>query len=140
MRRILTWILWILLIVALAAVVYFVWTQFFGGGDDEEVVGTVVVLECNSECADRGQCGRTVGAPQVAVVLGGLDGPVVAPEQFDRFIVAGASVEVKETRSEKMEQANGKQFDQQFSRVEFRNSIGDIQKTGWFADWCIQHP
>jgi hypothetical protein len=139
MRRILTWILWILLIVALAAVVYFVWTQFFGG-DDEEAVGTIVVLECSSECSERGQCGRTQDAPQVEVVLGGLDGPIVEPQQHDRFIVAGATVEIKETRSEKMEQANGRQFDQQFSRVEFRNTMGDIQKTGWFADWCIRYP
>ena len=139
MRRILTWILWLLLFVALAAVVYFVWTQFFGG-DDGETIGTSVVLECTSECAERGQCGLTQDAPQVTVVLGGLDNPIVEPQQHNRFIVSGATVEVKEIRSEKLEQANGRQFDQQFSRVEFRNSIGDIQKTGWFADWCIRNP
>lgn len=140
MRRILTWLLWILLIVALAAVVYFVWTQFFGGGEEEEVVGTSVILVCSSACKEHGQCGTTVDAPQVEVVLGGLDAPAVEPNTHDRFIPAAATVEIKETRSEKLEQTNGRQYDQQFSRVEWRNSIGDIQKTGWFADWCIEYP
>lgn len=139
MRRILTWALWILLIVALAAVVYFVWTQFFGS-NDEEAVGSSVTLECSSACADYGQCGTTVDSPNVPVVLGGLDGPTVEAQTHDRFIPAGATVEIKETRSERLEQSNGRQFDQQFSRVEWRNAIGDIQKTGWFADWCIEQP
>ena len=139
MRRVLTWILWILLIVALAAVIYFVWTRFFVS-DDGEVIGSMVVLECNSDCAERGQCGVTQDPPQVDVVLGGLDSPIVERDQHDRFIVAGASVEIKETRSEKLEDASGRQFDHQFARVEFRNAMGDIQKTGWFAEWCIRYP
>ncbi len=139
MRRIISWLLWILLIVAIAAVVYFVWTQFFGNGA-EEAVGSTAVLACTNECAARGQCGTTVESPKVEVVLGGLDGPVVEPQQHDRFIPAGATVEIKETRSEKLEQINGRQFDETFSRVEWRNTIGDIQKTGWFANWCIQVP
>lgn len=137
MRRILTWLLWILLFLALAAAAYFVWTLIFGG-DDEEVVGSSVRLECTSECSQHGQCGITVESPKVKVVLGGVDAPIVEPLQHDRFILAGVTVEVKETRTEKVEQLNGRQFDQQFSRVEWRNAMGDIQKTGWFADWCIQ--
>lgn len=138
MRRVLTWLLWIILVVALAAVIYFVWTQFISGGNEE--VGTSVILECSTACRDYGQCGKTVGPPEVEVVLGGLDQPAVAPNTHNRFIPAGVTVEVKETRTERLEQANGRQFDQQFSRVEWRNSIGDIQKTGWFADWCVRAP
>ncbi len=139
MRRILTWALWILLIVALAAVIYFVWTQLIADGD-EELVGTSVTLVCSAECKDRGQCGRTLESPQLEVVLGGLDGPAVEANTHDRFIPAGATVEIKETRTEKVEQINGRQFDEDFSRVEWRNNIGDIQKTGWFANWCIEQP
>ena len=139
MRRILTWLLWILLIVALGAVVYFVWTQLFGS-DDEEVVGSSVILECTPACTEHGQCGTTEESPKVKVVLGGLDAPAVEPQTHDRFIPAGVTVEIKETRTEKLEQVNGRQYDQEFSRVEWRNTIGDIQKTGWFADWCIKYP
>jgi hypothetical protein len=139
MRRILTWILWIILIVALAAVIYFVWVQFFGS-DDEEAVGSLVILECTSACTEHGQCGTTQESPKVQVVLGGIDEPVVEPLMHDRFILAGVTVEIKEARSEKLEQVNGRQYDQGFSRVEWRNSIGDVQKTGWIADWCISNP
>ena len=139
MRRILTWLLWILLIVAVGAVVYFVWTQFFGGGD-EEIVGSSVILECTAACSEHGQCGTSEESPKVEVVLGGLDGPAVEPQTHDRFIPSGVTVEIKETRTERLEQVNGRQYDQAFSRVEWRNSIGDIQKTGWFADWCIKYP
>jgi hypothetical protein len=139
MRRILTWALWILLILALAAVIYFVWTQFFGGGD-EKAIGSFVILECTSACTQHGQCGTTEESPKVPVVLGGVDAPVVEPLKQDRFIPAGVTVEVKETRTERLEQVNGRQYDQDFSRVEWRNAIGDVQKTGWFADWCISNP
>ncbi len=56
MRRILTWFLWIFLIVAIGVVIYFVWTQVFAG-NEHEAVGSSVKLECTKECADRGQCG-----------------------------------------------------------------------------------
>jgi hypothetical protein len=131
--------LWILLIVALAAVVYFVWTQFFAG-DDEEVVGSAVILECTAACTEHGQCGMSEESPKVEVVLGGLDAPAVEPNTHDRFIPSGVTVEIKETRTERLEQVNGRQYDQDFSRVEWRNTIGDIQKTGWFANWCIKYP
>ena len=137
MRRILTWLLWVFLFIVLAVVIYWVWTQFFAG-DEEDVVGSVVKLECTSECAARGQCGTTVESPKVDVVLGGLDAPIVEPKQHDRYIPAGVTVEIKDTRSERLEQVNGRQFDQTFSRVEWRNTMGDVQKTGWFADWCVQ--
>lgn len=139
MRRVLTWLLWILLVVILAAVIYFVWTQFISGGN-EEVVGNSVVLDCTTACRDHGQCGTTVGPPEVEVVLGGLDQPAVSAETHNRFIPVGVMVEIKETRSEQLEQANGRQFEQGFSRVEWRNTIGDVQKTGWFADWCLVTP
>lgn len=139
MRRVLTWMLWILLVVALGAVIYFVWTQFFRGSD-EEAVGTSVTLVCSADCRDYGQCGTTVELPGVEVVLGGLDAPAVEAQTHDQFIPAGATVEIRETRSERLEQANERQFDENFHRVEWRNSIGDIQKTGWFADWCVKYP
>ncbi len=137
-RRILTWFLWIFLIVAIGAVVYFVWTQVFAGNEDE-VVGSSVKLACTEECADRAQCGTTIEAPERVVVLGGLDAPIVEPLKHDIFILVGAEVEVKDTRSETLEQVNGRQFDQTFSRVEWRDSIGGIMKTGWFANWCIEN-
>ena len=139
MRRILTWILWALLVVALGAVVYFVWTQFFGG-NEQEAVGSNVKLVCSADCRSYGQCGTTVELPGIEVVLGGLDAPIAAANEHNQFIPAGAIVEVRETRSEKLEQVNGRQFDLNFFRVEWRNSIGDIQKTGWFAEWCVENP
>lgn len=138
MRRIFTWILWIVLFLILAAVIYFVWTQFFGKGEGS--VGGTVQLVCNSSCAERGQCGTTVSSPHVEVVLGGIDGPVLEANRHDRFIVSGATVEVKETWTGEVEQADGRTFNETFSRVEFRNSFGDVQKTGWFPDWCIKYP
>lgn len=138
MRKILTWILWIILFLILAAVVYFVWTRFFGA--DEESVGGTVVLECNSDCAARGQCGTTVNSPQAMVVLGGIDRPILEAGKHDRFIVSGATVEVKETWTGEVEQANGRVTNEKFSRVELRNNFGDIMKTGWFPDWCIKYP
>ncbi len=138
MRKILTWALWIILILILAAVVYFVWTRFFA--NDEEAAGGTVELVCNTECANRGQCGTTVNDPQVQVVLGGLDSPTVDPAMHDVFIISGAVVEVRETWTGEVEQANGRRFNETFSRVEFRNNFGDIAKRGWFPDWCIQYP
>lgn len=138
MRKILTWVLWIGLFFILAAVIYFVWTQFFG--NPEEPVGGMVHLECSSDCAARGQCGTLVNPPQTEVVLGGIDGPVLERDQHDRFINSGAEVEVKETWTGEVEQINGRTFNETFSRVEFRNTFGDVQKTGWFPDWCIKYP
>lgn len=139
MRKIFTWVLWIILILILAAVVYFVWTRFFVN-NDEEAAGGTVELVCSSECANRGQCGTTVNDPQIQVVLGGLDSPIIDAGMQNVFIISGAVVEVKETWTGEVEQVNGRRFNEQFSRVEFRNSFGDIQKTGWFPDWCIQYP
>ena len=138
LRKIFTWILWIVLFLIIAAVVYFVWTQFSGGG--EESVGGTVVLDCSSECADRAQCGTTVNSPQAQVVLGGLDGPILAANTHDVFIISGTTVEVKETWTGEVQQANGRKFDEKFSRVELRNNFGDVQKTGWFPDWCVKYP
>jgi len=138
MSRIFTWLLWGLLILVLAAVIYFVWLQFFG--TDEEVIGSSVILECTSACTEHGQCGTFEETPNVQVVLGGVDAPVVEPHKHDSYILAGVTAEIKEARTEKLEQVNGRQYDQEFSRVEWRNAIGDIQKTGWFADWCISNP
>jgi hypothetical protein len=138
MRKIFTWILWFFLFVILAAVIYFVWTQFFGGGEDS--AGGTVVLDCNSECAARAQCGTTVNSPQVPVVLGGLDGPVLAANLHDLFIASGVTVEVQETWTGEVQQADGRTFNEKFSRVEFRNNFGDIQKAGWFPDWCVKYP
>ena len=104
------------------------------------IVGSAVILECTAACSEHGQCGTTEESPKVEVVLGGLDGPAVEPQKHDRFMPSGVTVEIKETRTERLEQVNGRQYDQEFSRVEWRNSIGDIQKTGWFADWCISYP
>lgn len=138
MRRILTWILWIVLFIILAAVIYFVWTQFFRDG--EESAGGTVELVCSADCADRGQCGTMVNSPQAKVVLGGIDSPVLASGMHDQFIISGAVVEVRETWTGQVEQANGRVFSEKFSRVEFRNNFGDIQKTGWFPDWCVKYP
>jgi hypothetical protein len=139
MSRLVTLLVWILVIIGLAAVVYFFWARFFAA-DNELAVGSVATLECTSTCAEHGQCGTTVELPQAKVVLGGLDGPIVEPQQHNQFIPAGVEVTIKDTTSEELKQTNGRQFSQTFSRVEWRNAIGDIQKAGWFADWCVQAP
>jgi hypothetical protein len=141
MSWIVKWSVAFLVIVGFFVVAYFFWTQFFAGESDL-IVGSSATLECTAECAERGQCGTTVNSPKIDVILGGIDFPIVAPEQHNRFlpvIPEGTEVEIKETRSEVLEQiSNGRQFDQTFSRVEWRNPIEDVQKAGWVADWCIR--
>ncbi len=137
MRRILIVLAWILLFVVIAALVYFVWTRFINRETDISI-GSTVTLECTSECQQHGQCGTSTESPKIDVILAGLDQPTVEPLKHDTFIPAGVKVTVRDSRSEKLQQTNERQFDQQFSRVEWRNSIGDIQRTGWIADWCIK--
>ena len=123
-----------LIVVGLLVVGYFFYTLLFPT-EEELVVGSTAKLECTTECAERGQCGTLISE----VILGGIDAPIVEKDWHDRYIPAGAEVEIKEKRSEVLEEiSSSRQFDQTFSRVEWRNPAGDIQKTGWIADWCIQ--
>ena len=123
-----------LIIVGLLVVGTFFYTLFFPE-EEELTVGSSAKLECTTECAERGQCGTLISK----VILGGIDAPIVEKDRHDRYIPAGAEVEIKDKRSEVLLPIDGgKQFDQSFSRVEWRNPAGDIQKTGWIADWCIR--
>ncbi len=138
MRRILTWALWIILILAVIGVAFAAWRYLTGGSDPP--AGEQVIMVCSNDCAERGQCGTTTGEPDILVVLGGKDSPVVEPEQHDIFFPAGASVEIKESMQVTLQEQDGRQFDQTFSRVEFRNPIGDIAEIGWVAEWCVERP
>ncbi len=138
MRKILTWALWLLLILAVIGVGYFAW-QYLSGGS-EPPVGEQVVLVCSTECAGRGQCGTSMGEPELPVVLGGKDGPVVEPQQHDVFFLANSSVEIKQSMEVMLKAEDGREFEHSFSRVQFVNPIGDIAETGWVAEWCIERP
>ena len=138
MRRLLTYALWVILILAAIAVVIFVWRRFSGG--DEDPIGGTVQLECTNDCAAYGQCGSLVDDPGVQVVLGGLESPKVDPGSHNTFFPNLVTVEVRETRNETIEQVNGRQFEQKFTRIEQRNNFGDVIGTGWVADWCIRYP
>jgi hypothetical protein len=138
MRRLLTWALWIILILAVLGVAYAAW-RFFTA-DSQPPAGEVVTAVCSKECAQRGQCGTTVEEPEAPVVLGGKDGPVVEPHQHNVFFPSGSSVEVKENMKVALKEEDGREFEHKFSRVEFRNPIGDIAQTGWIPEWCIERP
>lgn len=138
MRRILTWALWLFLILAVIAVAYYAWQYL--AGDSEPPAGEQVILTCNTECADRGQCGTAQGEQEAPVVLGGTEGPVVEPKQHDVFFLAGTSVEIKQSMEATLIDTEGREFQHTFSRVEFVNPLGDIAATGWVAEWCIERP
>jgi hypothetical protein len=137
MRKILTWALWIFLILAVIAVAYFAWTRLISPPD--EPAPEIVTLVCSNECAGRGQCGTAQGDGEKPVVLAGKDGPVVEPNQHDVFFISGSSVEVKDSMEVMLvEVEGGENFPQTFSRVEWVNPMGDIVQTGWVAEWCIE--
>lgn len=137
MRRILTWALWLILIVGIGAVAYFAWQYFTG---DEQPENEQVILVCSEECAERGQCGTSQGEIEAPVVLGGRNGPVVEPQQHDAAFLAGTSAELKESAEVTLVEDGGREFKQTFSRIEFVNPMGDIAESGWVADWCIERP
>jgi hypothetical protein len=138
MRKLLTWGLWLILILAVIGVGYYAW-RYLAGGSQPPVPEPVIAV-CSTECAERGQCGTTVESPEAPVVLGGLDGPVVEPQQHDVFFVAGSTVEIKAEVQVDLVDSDGREFKHKFSRVEFRNPTGDIVQTGWIPEWCIERP
>lgn len=138
MRRILTWALWITLILIVIGVGYYAWQYL--SDDSEPPAGEQVIMVCGTECSERGQCGTAQGEYDAPVVLGGKDGPVVEPRQHDVFFLAGTAVEIKDSMEATLVDTDGREFQQTFSRVEFVNPMGDIAETGWVAEWCIERP
>lgn len=137
MRKLLTWGLWIILILAVIGVSYYAWTRLINPPEDPGP--ELVTLVCNKECAGRGQCGTAQGDDERPVVLGGKDGPIVAPKQHDVFFPSGSSVVVKSSmEATVVEGETGEPFQHTFSRVEWVNPMGDIAETGWVAEWCIE--
>jgi hypothetical protein len=137
MRKLLTWALWIILILAIIGVAYYAWTRLFN--PPEETAPEIVTLVCNKECADRGQCGTAQGDDDRLLVLGGKDGPIVEANQHDVFFISESTVEVKESMEVMLSEVEGEEaFSQTFSRVEWLNPMGDITETGWVAGWCIE--
>jgi hypothetical protein len=137
MRRILTWALWLLLIVAVIGAGIAVWRYL---SNDAPPAGEQVIISCSQECADRAQCGTTTGEQEVRVVLGGKNSPTVEANGHDVFFLHGTSVEIKERMEVTLKDADGEEFTHTFDRVEFRNAIGDIAETGWIPEWCIERP
>jgi len=139
MRRLLTYALWFVVIVAAIAIIIFIWRRLTV--DNQDTVGGTVQLECNDACADYGQCGTLVDEPAVTVVLGGLESPKVDAGSQDVFFPNMVTVEIRETREETLEQlSTGRQFQVKFSRIEQRNNFGDVVGTGWVPDWCVRYP
>lgn len=139
MRKILTWILWLILFAAVIAAGYFAW-RFLTGGSSEEPAPEPVTVVCSPRCAESGQCGTTVEEPELQVVLGGKDGPVVEPQQHDVLFIAGSTVEIRNSMDVTLIDQEGKEFTAPFYRVEFRNAMGDIAETGWVPKWCTEEP
>ena len=135
MRRIITWVIWIIVIAAIIGAAYFAW-QYFSGDESEEPVP--VTLVCSQECADRGQCGEAQSGNDAVVVLGGKDGPAVEANQHDVVFLAGSAATVRSSMEVTLLDSDGREFKETFSRVEALNPMGDIAETGWVADWCIE--
>lgn len=139
MRKILTWGLWIALILAVIGVAYWAWRNLINTPD--EPAPEIVTLVCSRECAERGQCGTAQGDNQAPVVLGGKDGPIVEPKQHDVFFISESSVEVKGKMEVTLVEREGEvEIKHTFSRVEWVNPMGDVVETGWVAEWCIERP
>ncbi|MFN2137074.1 MAG: hypothetical protein ACK2UK_14030 [Candidatus Promineifilaceae bacterium] len=138
MRRILTWALWLIVLAGIVAAGYFAWRYF--SGSEEETAGEQVIVTCSTECAERAQCGTTMGDEETLVVLGGEDGPVVAANQHDMYFQSGVTVEVKDSMEVELRDTDGRTFSSNFSRVQLTNPIGDIVDTGWIPEWCIERP
>lgn len=138
MRKILTYVFWIILIIGLFALGYAAYRYFFAS-EDQASLPTQVFLECSTDCRDRGQCGVTEDDEAVQVILGAADGPAVEPDSHDRYFVEGTAVEVLATQMRELEQVDGFRFEHKFSNVEERNAFGDIVRTGWVADWCVRY-
>jgi hypothetical protein len=138
MRKLLTWALWLILILAVIGVGYFAWRYFTGG--DEPPVGEQVNVTCSKECAERAQCGTLVGGDESPVVLGNQNSPTVAAQAHDAFFPSGASVEIRDAMDVTLKDVDGREFKQTFSRVRLLNPIGDIAETAWIPDWCIERP
>jgi uncharacterized low-complexity protein len=135
MRRILTWALWVLIIVAVIGAAYFAWQYL---SQDETQEPEQVTLVCSQECAERGQCGEAQGGNDAAVVLGGKDAPAVEANQHDVVFLAGSRANVQSSMEATLIDNDGREFTQSFSRVEALNPMGDIAETGWVAEWCIE--
>ncbi|MEJ2754211.1 MAG: hypothetical protein P8169_16290, partial [Chloroflexota bacterium] len=121
MRRIVTWAIWIIVILAIIGAAYFAW-QYFSGDENEEP--EQVTLVCSQDCADRGQCGEAQSGNDAAVVLGGKDGPAVEANQHDVVFLAGSAATVRGSMEATLLDSDGREFNQTFSRVEALNPMG----------------
>ena len=132
MGRILVWILLAILVAAVA----FIALNFWLNRNSEQEAGATMLVECTEECSQRGQCGITQDDQELTVVLGGLERPLVT--EHNVYFTTGLPVSVVESTTRTLQQTNGEEFEQTFSRIEQRNNLGDIIKVGWVADWCVR--
>ncbi len=146
MARIGRWILIILGAIGVAVAVYFVYQNFFAGRDAEPVVdlGSVVTLECSTECASYGQCGTNLDN-DLPVVLAGKDEIKVKlqdyslPVAVDMLIVAKntAQVKVHPLGADQKTIDDSEPIEVQFWKMLPNGSSQEDVPAGWVADWCV---
>ena len=89
-----------------------------------------VTVDCNTACAERGQCGIT--ADGQTVVLGGQNGPVV--ENHDRIFPEGTAVTILSSSEQTIEPVQGgSQSQLRFYHIQ----PTDNRQPGWVAGWCL---
>jgi hypothetical protein len=104
-----------------------------GGGEETPPVDAAQqqgALSCNDECADRGQCGKTVNGNN-PVILGHTDRPAVQDHQIT--FPADTSLPILTTQDELVQVvATGEQFYHTFFLIRRAD-----ERVGWVAGWCI---
>lgn len=146
MARIGRWVLIILGAIGVAVAIYFVYQNFFADGNQEPVVdlGSVVTLECNTECASYGQCGTNLN-DDLPVVLAGKDKIMVEQQDYslpvavDMLIVAKntANVKVHHLEADQETIDAGEDMEVQFWEMLPNGSSPEDVPAGWVANWCV---
>ncbi len=147
MARIGRWILIILGFIVFAVAAYFVYQNFFAAGDPEPVVdlGSIVTLECDTDCAAYGQCGTNMN-DDLPVILAGKDQimleqqDLTLPVAVDMFITAKnkAKVKVYPWGADQETKDAGEEMEVQFWKLGPNGIPPEDKQEGWVADWCVK--
>lgn len=146
MARIGRWILIIFGAIGVAVAAYFVYQNFFAGGDPEPVVdlGSVVTLECTTECASYGQCGTNLNN-DLPVVLAGKDKIMVELQDYSLPVAVDMLIIAKNTAKVRVHSLGADQetidanepMDVQFWEMLPNGSSPEDVSAGWVANWCV---
>lgn len=146
MARIGRLILMILGAIVVAVAAYFIYQNFFGGGNSEPVIdlGSVVTLECNTDCAAYGQCGTNLNN-DLPVILAGKDKIMLEKQNFSLPVAVDMLITAKNTATVKVypwgadqnTKDNSEEMTVQFWKLGPTGTPPDDLQEGWVADWCV---